>query len=334
MKLSRFRCFLITFSLGFVDLAIASPAHLDPAHKNDSKYLTELVMSGSRMGGAQLQVEVSDHIAVLTGETENLDQMEWATSLLYSVREVYGVVQSASVSGDYYDREEAAEMLHYMFAHAPSLEGTRLQAEFRDQGEVVITGVAGNHAEVAVARELASRLGGVREVHVEARLDGRDLRSLSQIASQLRFLVTDDPLFERSSVEFAVNGDQLRVAGDVASDSCRSMLQDMCHAFAGNTSVENTVRMDASLPRSEFSRKIYHPHEALTVLRSIYEADPRLGDNQFTLSASGPVIRVDAQKDVTEGQAGALLASGRAIPGIMNIKISNPVAKVPALSSR
>lgn len=289
---------------------------------------------GDRMEGASLTVAVRDHVAILGGRVATMDQAEWAAAVCYATDEVYGAVQRFEVDEALYDAASARDSLQHMFDHAPGLEGTKLKASALAEPKIVISGEAGDLDEIELAREMATRLAGVREVKVTAILNPIRPRPATAIEAQLGFKVLDDPLLAGLPVRFSVRNHKLRIVGEVGCHDVRQqlILQSM---IGGIQEVDHEgLRINPELREEGMGDKRYHPEDCLKVLDLVFGMDPRLDGVRYRLRCDRGRVVVSAPA-ITRGQVNAMIDDSRGLPGAGQVVFPLPGgAGEKALSQR
>ena len=325
-----------------VDLTMAGPGISEPVRKVPStsesasslaEKIAKFLKSSDRMEGAMVDVQVRDHIAVVTGLVNNLDQAEWIAATCYATDEVYGAVQRVEVDASQYDQSSAQESLQHMLNHSPALEATELVVTAAEGPEVTITGEAGDPDEIEFARELASRIPGVRAIRVDATIDPLRFRSDEAVEAQLGFMLLDDPLVAHLPVRFLVNDGLLSIEGKVGSLDAKRYLAGK-FMVSGILNVDlSGIEIDRGLIHQGMSDKGYFPSDSLRVLEMACDMDVRLAELDREFREEGGRIYVDAPR-ITHSEAKAIMENARGLPGVRGVFLPAPADGNEALSQR
>ncbi|MBK1825644.1 BON domain-containing protein [Haloferula rosea] len=325
-----------------VDLTLAGPGIGEPVRKAQAlseasssleERISRFLKNSDRMQGAAVDIQVRDHIAIVTGTVDNLDQAEWIAATCFATDEVYGAVQRIEIDASRYDQSTAQESLQHMLNHSPALEATELVVTAAETPEVMITGEAGDPDEIEFARELASRIPGVRAIRVNATIDPLRFRSDEAIEAQLGFMLLDDPLTAHFPVRFLVTDGLLSIEGKVGSSDAKRYLAEK-FMVSGIRNVDlSGIETDRDLNLPGMSDKGYFPSDGLRVLEMACDMDARLAELDREFREDAGRIFVEAPR-ITRSEAEAIMENARGLPGIRGVFLPAPTDGNKVLSQR
>lgn len=282
-----------------------------------------------RVDTDRLKIQVENHIATVRGAVRSLDEAEWIADTIYATDQVYGAVQDLEIDHSLYVQDEARETLRHIFAHAPALAGSKLRAEATPDGTVVISGEAGYHDELQLAREFASRIDGVREIRVTAHPSPLMTRPPEAIARQLDLMLLDDPLLAHCPVIFEVKEATLHVRGAVGSREMYRYLLDRVMIGGLHDLDATQLRIDPAHGLRGMSPKRYFPDDSVKVLTMLVEADPRLTGHDLEISENNGIVQVRVPRSDVRLRR-ILHDNIRGLPGIGGIQISGTAGNAVA----
>jgi len=309
----------------------ATPSPLPLTPKDREHFLETLCETSPRLEGAEITVRLDDHVAILDGTARSIDQSDFASSLALAMQGLYGVINRIEVGPVRTDSEALAAEIRRRLRDSRALRAERVRVEV-DAGRATLSGSVSTLDEREIARELASRVEGVRSIDDRVRIDFRHVRSDEAIRRQLQLRHQDDPLFDLLPVRVEVRAGEVRLSGRVGS---RDELERLARTawVTGVTAVDASglaIHRDLAMPGME--DKDYHPSDSLKVVRLLLETDERIDASAVaaelrngTLTLSGelpsPAARHAAERDA------------RGVPGILGVRNLIEV-RSPTLSKR
>lgn len=298
-----------------IDLTTSSGTELPPTTDGPAERLLSFVETSGRLEGADFKVEINDHIAHLRGTTRTLDQAEYIAAATMRMDEVFGVVQGLHVRGPVGKAEPTARE---MMARSPALANTSLDVRISPDGSAVIAGKVGCFDEGEIARELVSRVAGIREIEVRVLHDPFRLRPAGAIEAQLLMNYADDPIFARYGLVPRFSNGVLTIDGSVASPEEKDRL--LLHSLVSGVMECNTrgIAIDAGLALAGIGAKEYQTSDILKVFDLVTEADPRLHGSHLVAGFVGSRLTIDGHVP-TRAAREACLANARALPGVSGI---------------
>lgn len=323
--------FIIFTLLATLQLAAspASPANSSNSDADRAERITRFLAESPRMEGSRLEVEVHEHIATLRGEVRNLDQADWAAATIFATDEVYGAVQQISLIPSPLSPGDLEEELQHIFAHTPALEGSRISPMVSEDRVLTISGQAGTYDELQAAREIASRIDGLRQIVVTAAVNPLVPRRSAAIEAQLALHQLDDPLLAHLPVEFRLDQGHLTIRGRVGNADQRDRLVSQSMLTGVMNCDTQRLRIDPELVLTSMSDKQYFPADAAKVMTLVLDADPRVDASRIRVEIENGYLhlRGDVPNEVSRQAA---IQNCRGLPGILGTR--NQLSVSPALS--
>lgn len=302
-----------------------------PSDADRAERIRQFLAESPSMEGARLEVEVHDHIATLRGEVRNLDQAEWAAATVFATDEVYGAIQQLSLMPSPLAPEDLEDELLHLFEHAAALQGARLSPLVSDDHVLTITGQAGSHDELLVARELASRIDGLRRIVVTATVNPLMPRRPAAIEAQLSLQQQDDPLLAHLPVEFRLDQGLLTIRGRVGNHDQHERLVSNALVTGVMSCDAQRLLLDPELVLPGMSDKHYFPQDAAKVMQRVLDADPRIDTAHVRVEVEHGYLFLRGEVP-TELARSAALQNSRGLPGVLGTRCQLVVAPAPTLS--
>jgi osmotically-inducible protein OsmY len=171
---------------------------------------------GSDAGGA-IGMRIQGETAVLEGVAVSLDEAEREAARAAALPGVKGVVNQIRIlpggSDAVLGKQARAALRDQKW-----IEAGRVRVVVRN-GRAVLNGEIGSLDENDLARELVSRVAGIREIENQLDVTFDSIRSDAQIGAQIEFMVADDPLYEGAEISAQVVDGIVRLSGTIGSRS-------------------------------------------------------------------------------------------------------------------
>jgi osmotically-inducible protein OsmY len=176
---------------------------------------TEFVVNGQIPAG-EIDVDVRDGIAELTGTVDSAAAHHEALRLAEAVRGVRGLVDRLEVRAPEVDDTVIAQHVTGLLLDDPVADFGTVVVE-SDAGVVTLRGTVDSNAEAVHAVDLARSVKGVREVVNAIAIETDADRSDADIAADVRTRLDDDAALSRRFVEVEVDDAVVRLDGTVGS---------------------------------------------------------------------------------------------------------------------
>ncbi len=288
----------------------------DPSGSQETAEYVQLDLeSDQQLKAAHIEIQVSKHLATLSGDARTLAQAERAVARAIASSGVDAVVNLVEIrqTGDSQIEERAKTIL----VKQKMLDASDIALEIKG-GRVTLSGSVGTPDERELARDLMTEVSGVVAVDNRLAVTFVGTRTDSQIANQIRYTVSRDPLYLGLDLGITVNDGTVAINGEVGSLgevdrlARRSYVTGVMQVSTKRLSVNTDLAMDA------VGDKNYTDEQALVALQTVFAADPRIAGSAIQPEVAQGVVTL-------RGQAADLAASdaaesgARGIPGVLQI---------------
>ncbi|WP_353566581.1 BON domain-containing protein [Haloferula sargassicola] len=304
---------LLTAVLVAVDIATSYSAELPTT--GPVERLNDFLAASGRTRGADFTVQVEDHIAHLSGTVRTIDQAEFIAESAMCMDEVFGIVQDLRVDAPAAKAELVATEL---LSRSPVLENASIRVSVSHDGVAVVSGSVGCFDEEDVARELVSRVEGIREIDMQVKTDPFLMRPQGAVEAQLLMSYADDPISSSYALVPTFSDGRLVLTGTVASPEEKDRLL-LTSLVSGVMECDAAgVVVDPQLAVAGIAEKDYQTSDILKVLDRVIETDPRLAECQLVTGFVGSRLTIDGVAPSAAARE-ACLADARALPGVTGI---------------
>lgn len=273
------------------------------------------VNADSRMDGASVNVVVKNRIAILSGTALTLAQAERATARAIASNGVRAVVNRISItpvgSKELLKKSKAALRSQKMI-RANEISVTILG------DRAVLQGQVGTLDERDIARGIISEVAGITSIENRLEVTFEGVRKDSQIASQLAFMISNDPLCEGLDLKASVSNGVVSLSGKVGSKGEYDRLVRRSYVTGIIEVNANKLDIDSTLAMEGMGDKDYSDREALIALGQAFKMDDRVSSEPIKPTVSKGVITLKGNV-ATRNASNAAEATARAIPGILHV---------------
>lgn len=267
------------------------------------------------MADSEITVKIDGGIATLTGTAKSLAQIERATARAYSNREVLSVVNMVSVQAA--PNSTIGPATKALLANQKMLDASAIKVA-SEGSRVILNGEVGSLDESELARELASQTTGVTGVVNNLSVNFLSIRSDEQIAAQLAFEVSDDPIYAGLDIVPTVREGEVFWNGEVGSRGEFSRLIRISYVTGVIEVHANQLAINSDLKMEETEDKDYTPSQSVEAFTASVSADPRLsGTNIRGEFVEGTMIVSGTVETASQSDAAEMTARG--IPGILTV---------------
>ena len=307
-----------TFSviaISSANLLFATPQSAPSGESEVGEFIQMDISSDKKLQGSEMNVRIENGIAIISGTAVTLAQIERATARAIASEGVKVVLNQVSIASD--PSSNIAEK---------AKTALRKQKIFLADGVVVsaqgsrisLSGKVGALDEKDLAREIVSEIPGVVAIDNNLVVTFEGIREDSQIASQLRFMINDDPLYEGLHLVANVKSGTVSLSGEVGSRGEYDRLVRRSYV-TGITDVQvSALSINTDLAMEGLADKEYSQDQSMEALKAALNVDsridaktiqPEMSVGVVTLKGSVPNI---AASDAVESTA-------RGIPGILRV---------------
>ncbi|MBB5351870.1 hypothetical protein HNR46_002109 [Haloferula luteola] len=336
MKTDSWTSFLRPIALTLIFIAVdlsssdASEVEKPELPTSPVERLQSLLETSGRLENAEIQIQVEDHIAHLQGWVPTLDEAEFIAESAIRIDEIFGVVQALEIRGSLADAAARAETA---LRESPALDAKHLEVDVNPEGHAILKGTISCLDEADIARELVSRVEGIRSIETQLEVDPLLLRSESAIVAQLLLDYGDDPIFSRYGIVPQLHDGILTLEGSVASHDEKDFLMLGSLVTGVMECRMEQVEVRPALARAGISEREYQTSDILKVFELVNAADPRLEDATIVAGFVGSRLSIDAEVPSLSAR-NACLANAHALPGVNGIDARIHITHdAPALSS-
>lgn len=295
--------------------AAATPQLEPEGPEETASFIKMDIEADSRMKGANIQVRLDEGVAILTGEVNTLAQAERATARTIASKNVGSVVNQITIepgpASELSDRVKKALRSQKMFAAhdiTVSVSGSRVK----------LVGKVGVWDEKDLAREVVSEVSGVTAIENSLVVTDEGIRTDSQIAQQIRFLIQDDPLNDGLQLSVAVRDGTASLTGEVGSRGEFDRLVRRSYV-TGVVDVSIVgLGIDGSLAMEGLGDKNPSADEALANLKQALAKDSRIAAEAINVSLKDGVVMLKGEVG-DPAERDAVEATSRAIPGVLRV---------------
>jgi osmotically-inducible protein OsmY len=310
-------------AIGSTGLLLGTPQTAPESPEELAEFIRMDVGADRRMDGAQVDVSIRNHIAVLSGSARTLAQSERAAARTIASRGVFAVVNQIRVeptSGAAPEKEARDALRSQNIFKADgvmvSISGSR----------AVMTGKVGVEDEKHLAREIVSEVPGISTIENRLVVTSEGTRSDAQIEAQLSFLIQDDPLYDGLDLMAKANAGTVTLSGSVGTAGERDRLVRRSYVTGVTEVVVKGLYLDSDLAMEGLEDKEYTGAQMLEALNAALAADSRVGAVAIRPAIRDGVIilkgdvRGAAQRDAAE-------ATARSIPGVLAVSNELTISK-------
>ncbi|MFC7338212.1 BON domain-containing protein [Haloferula chungangensis] len=294
-------------------LVLGTPEPGPSTDQGYAEFLKVAYDSSPRLEGAVIDIQVEDHIAILSGQVETIDQAEFAASLAITTNGVYGAVNQLKISPEQ-SEPELVRVTREALDKSKAIDPSRIQVS-QSGNTIILKGEVSTYDERELAREMVSRIKGVHRIENQLSIEFADVRPEEAIQEQLLIQFHDDPLFDMLPVNIKVSDGTATLSGQVGSLDEKNRLE-RTSLVTGVMSVDSSkLQINSDLRMEGMGDKPYMPSDSLKVANLVLEADPR----------------VDASSLQLEMQNGTILLSGTALSHKARHAAEDDVRGVPGV---
>lgn len=306
---------LVIAAMGSMATVSATPQLAPSGDGEVSDFIQVDVSADVLLRSSDISVSVSHHLAILTGTARTLSQAERAAARAIASPDVDAVVNQVIVKSS--PDSKISQSAKQILASQKMIVADKIASEI-SAGRVTLIGSVGTWDERELARDLMSDIPGVIAVRNELAVTFEGVRTDSQIANQLRYVIRRDPLYQGLDIAVAVkngvakfNG-QVGSRGDVNRLIRRGYVTGIMEVDTKNISVNRDLAMEA------VTDKNYSDEQSLTALRAILAADPRINPDGLSSVVSNGVVTLQGNVDGLAASDAAESAA-RGIPGVLRV---------------
>lgn len=305
-------------SLGSATHLLATP-QMEPSGAAETAEFIQVDFQGdSQLKGATPQIRIDGGVAIITGKAKSISQVERATARAIACSEVRVVVNQMEIepapTGKFADRVKLAFKNQKMVRNDDITVTT-------NGSRVSLSGEVGTADEQDLARKIVSQVAGVTGIDNNLVVNFEGVRTDAQIAAQLKFMISNDPLCTGLDLVVKVKDGTVTLNGDVGSKGEVERLLRRSYVTGIMEVDVSQVSIDRNLAMEGLGDKNYSSDESLEAMKMALEHDSRINagtiqlamDESGTMTLNGTVERV-AQRDAVESTA-------RNVPGVL--KVSN-----------
>lgn len=297
--------------------ALATPEMAPSGDKEISEFVAMDVASDSRMEGTEVSVKIKDGIAILTGKVKTLDQAERAAERALATDGVRGVANLLEIAAGSHSDSMLHEAAVKALAASKALDAGRIKVS-AESGTVMLSGEVSTWDEQEIAREVVSKVPGVREIENRTEVVFGSVRTDEQIRAQLEGLIANDPLYDGLSLSVAVKEGVVKLKGEVGSRGeydrlvRRSSVTGVFEVSADGLKVNPDLAMEA------VGDKNPTPEQMMAALEDVLKADGRVDTRAISFGLSEGVVTIKGSAPDKEERIAAESAA-RGIPGVLAV---------------
>ena len=303
---------LTVSTLGSIAILSATP-QLSPENISESAELIQMEFyHDPLLEGSELTISITDQIATIGGEAQSLAQAERAAARAYASPDVAAVIDRVKIKS-----QPSVDLLATAKSH---LTETNLVASDKinvkiEGSKAILTGTAGSMDDAELARELVSETPGIADVDNLITVNFAETRTDGHITEQLKFTVSDDPVFIGLDLAPSVENGIVKWNGQVGSEDEFNRLVRKSFV-TGVTDVDTAqLTVNSDLMMEQIEDKEYTPSQKLeafdAALATTGQSDVEVDLEAGTLVLTGEV-ETDSQREIAERTA-------RAIPGVLAV---------------
>lgn len=309
------------YSLMFLGMILAPEGveAIPPSTPETSAEVAEFihvdVNADSRMEGASVNVIVKNRIAILSGTAHSLAQVERATARAIASQGVRAVVNQISITP--VGTKELLKKSKSAFRSQKMIRANEISVSI--QGDrAILEGKVGTLDERDLARGIISEVSGITAIDNRLEVTFEGIRKDSQIASQLAFMIKNDPLCEGLDLKASVSNGTVALSGKVGSKGEYDRLVRKSYVTGIMEVKAYDLHIDSSLAMEGMGDKDYSDPEALSALNQAYKMDDRVSSESIKANVVKGVITLKGTVG-TRTASDAAEATARAIPGILHV---------------
>lgn len=234
---------------------------------------------------SELDADVRDGVVMLTGTADNPEIAGRAIAAMQRLRGVRAIVDRIDVVAPLVEDADLEQAVRRALDALPALEESRITVR-AERGRVTLSGSVDDHAQRALATDVAWAVRGVSDVEPSLRLRvGEDFFEASaagryrgdteaarverpdpEVAAAVRDALRFDPRVPDAGIEVSVRGGKVTLRGQVSSPWERRAAEQDALGTLGARQVENRIEVtsteeisDADLRRAVRARLANHP---------------------------------------------------------------------------
>jgi osmotically-inducible protein OsmY len=261
-----------------------------------------------------IDIETTDGIVVLKGDTNNILAKERATRLARTVKGVRGVVNNIRVEP--FERDDAdilADVFDALRAD-PATDSWQLDVRVED-GEVALSGKTESWQEKQLAETVAKGVRGVKRVQNDISVNKKKKRTDEEIEKDIRSALRWDRYVDHVLIDTDSEAGRVTLSGSVGSSAEKARVMAIARVSGVKDVDASELDVRSWARDEEFRKGKYEPIEDERVRDAIQDAlfyDPRVAN--FKVNA-----RVDNGVAVLEGEVDNLKAKRSAAKTARNV---------------
>jgi osmotically-inducible protein OsmY len=250
-----------------------------------------------------INVSTSQGIVTLSGSVDNLLAKDRAVKIAESVRHVRAVIDKLSVTPTWRPDEDIRKDVQTALHLDPVTESDQITVAVKNAA-VTLSGSVGSWPEAQLARRIAMRVKGAKQVTNEIAINYRMKRTDEEIAADIKSALRWDIWLNGEFIDVHVNNGQVTLIGTVGSAAAKT--RAVSDAWVnGVTAVDDSGLMVDPWARDQARRRfkyvIKSSDEIKQAVLAAFRRDPRVAP--FSLS-----VRVEDNTAILSGAVGNLRA--------------------------
>lgn len=297
-----------------LNTATATPEMGPSGGPDTADFIAMDIKADRKLVGCKIDVSVDNSIATVTGTALSLQQVERATARAKAIDGVRAVVSHVKIIDPVAKDAVLAERIEQRLINSPAIDATRVQVSV-SQRRAILAGEIGSWDEQELAREIATEIPGIAEVENRLEVTFDTVRTDDAIREQIRYMVSDDPLFAGVSLDVMVKDGVVSLGGQVGSPGEKAQLVHLSHVTGVTEVWADDIMINSDLAMEGMGGKVPSEHDTLKSLNAALAADPRLANADIRGEMSEKVMKLTGTAPTREARAAAE-STARGLPGI------------------
>ncbi len=242
----------------------------------------------------EIEVQVTDHIVLLTGETGNLLARQMAGQVALTVKGVTGVVNQISVApAASITDAQVVERIRDRLKTNPATENWQIDVDVQG-GTVMLQGFVDSYQEKELAGKLAMSVKGVQKLENDLKFDYDEVRPDEEIAAEVKQSLRWDIRVDHALIDVSVDNNKVKLSGKTGSGMERMLAIGNAWVNGVDNVDADELQVDATVPRQQLrDNKYVQPddNEIGSAVSTALLLDPRLKNQDIDVQVeSGKVV--------------------------------------------